>query len=49
MLCVNPITGTQDGAAPPDANPGTLVPSADLSQRDAGSRARSARIATRAC
>lgn len=30
MLCVNPLTGTKDGAAPPGANPGTLVPTADL-------------------
>jgi hypothetical protein len=30
MLCVNPITGTAGGAAPPQANPGTLVPSANL-------------------
>jgi hypothetical protein len=30
VLCVNPITGTQNGAAPPEANPGTLVPTADL-------------------
>jgi hypothetical protein len=30
MLCVNPLTGTKDGAAPPQANAGTLVPSADL-------------------
>lgn len=30
MLCVNPLTGTRDGAAPPHANPGTLVPSANL-------------------
>ncbi len=30
ILCVNPLTGTQDGTAPPAANPGTLVPSADL-------------------
>jgi hypothetical protein len=30
LLCVNPITGTQDGSAPPEANPGTLVPSANL-------------------
>lgn len=30
MLCVNPLTGTKDGSAPPQANPGTLVPSADL-------------------
>jgi hypothetical protein len=26
ILCVNPITGTKGGAAPPSANPGTLVP-----------------------
>ena len=32
MLCVNPLTGTKDGAAPPQANPGTLVPSADMTQ-----------------
>jgi hypothetical protein len=31
MLCVNPLTGTKDGAAPPQANAGTLVPSADMS------------------
>ena len=30
VLCVNPITGTQDGAALPSDNPGTLVPTADL-------------------
>jgi len=30
MLCVNPITGTKDGAAGPQANVGTLVPSSDL-------------------
>ena len=30
VLCVNPITGTLNGAAPPEANPGTLIPSADL-------------------
>ena len=30
VLCVNPITGTQGGSAPPVDNPGTLVPSADL-------------------
>jgi hypothetical protein len=30
ILCVNPLTGTQNGAAPPSSNPGTLVPSADL-------------------
>ena len=26
ILCVNPLTGTLNGAAPPQANPGTLVP-----------------------
>ena len=30
MLCVNPISGTKDGAARPEDNPGTLVPTADL-------------------
>jgi hypothetical protein len=30
VLCVNPLTGTQNGAAPPQANPGTLVPTPDL-------------------
>jgi hypothetical protein len=30
LLCTNPISGTIDGAAPPSANLGTLVPSADL-------------------
>jgi hypothetical protein len=30
MLCVNPLTGTAGGAAPPSANSGTLVPTADL-------------------
>jgi hypothetical protein len=30
MLCVNPLTGTKDGAAPPADNPGTLVPNTDL-------------------
>jgi hypothetical protein len=30
MVCVNPITGTRDGAAPPQANPGTLVPTQDM-------------------
>ena len=28
MLCVNPLTGTKDSAAPAAATPGTLVPSA---------------------
>jgi hypothetical protein len=26
LVCVNPLTGTLDGAAPPSANPGTIVP-----------------------
>ena len=30
MLCVNPLTGTAGGTALPQANPGTLVPTADL-------------------
>jgi hypothetical protein len=31
ILCVNPITGTLGGSAPAEANLGTLVPNADLS------------------
>ena len=31
MVCVNPITGTRNGAAPPAANPGSLLPSPNLS------------------
>ncbi len=30
ILCVNPLTGTRNGAAPPGANLGTLVPTADF-------------------
>jgi hypothetical protein len=30
LLCVNPLTGTRNGAAPPAANLGTLVPNGDL-------------------
>ncbi|HEU0311657.1 MAG TPA: DUF3089 domain-containing protein [Sphingomicrobium sp.] len=30
MLCTNPLTGTRDGAAGPEANAGTLVPDGDL-------------------
>ncbi len=30
LVCVNPISGTLDGAAPPSANPGTLVPDAAM-------------------
>jgi hypothetical protein len=30
MLCVNPITGTENGAAPASANAGTLIPNPNL-------------------
>lgn len=30
MLCVNPLTGTRNAAAPPQSNPGSLVPTTDL-------------------
>ena len=30
LLCVNPISGTQNGVAPAEMNPGTLVPTANL-------------------
>lgn len=30
VLCVNPISGVEGGAAPPQDNPGTLVPTGDL-------------------
>ena len=30
VLCVNPLTGTENSAAPPQDNPGTLVPTPDL-------------------
>ena len=30
ILCVNPLTGSQNGTAPPAANPGTLVPTANF-------------------
>ena len=30
ILCVNPITGKRGGSAPPKANAGTLLPSADM-------------------
>lgn len=33
MLCVNPLTGTRNGAAPPQANGGTLVPDDDTMTR----------------
>jgi hypothetical protein len=30
VLCVNPLTGTEGGAAAPQDNPGTLIPTPDL-------------------
>lgn len=30
MLCVNPITGTRGGAAAPQSNPGTLIPTTNM-------------------
>ena len=30
MLCVNPLTGSEGGSAPPAVNAGTLVPNSDL-------------------
>jgi hypothetical protein len=30
VLCVNPLTGTENGVAAAQKNPGTLVPTADL-------------------
>ena len=32
MLCVNPLTGTKDGAADPQNNPGTLIPSSNMTE-----------------
>lgn len=32
ILCVNPISGSLGGTAPPASNPGTLVPTADFTQ-----------------
>ena len=32
ILCVNPHTGTRGGPAPPEANPGTLVPNGNLTE-----------------
>lgn len=34
MLCVNPISGIRDGAAPSSANAGTLVPRGDFANAD---------------
>jgi hypothetical protein len=33
-LCVNPISGVENGAAPPQDNPGTLIPTADMSSAE---------------
>ena len=30
IVCVNPINGVKDGAAPPQDNPGTLIPTANM-------------------
>jgi hypothetical protein len=30
LLCVNPVSGTRNSFAPPETNPGTLVPTANL-------------------
>jgi hypothetical protein len=30
LLCVNPLTGTQNGVSPPETNPGVLVPTSNL-------------------
>ena len=38
VLCVNPIAGVRNAAAPPQANPGSLVPTADLTLGDAAAR-----------
>ncbi len=46
-VCVNPLTGTIDGAAPASANLGTLVPSADLSSGELIPGAVSARCGKR--
>lgn len=34
MLCVNPLTGTRGGTAPPAGNAGTLVPNEDFSNAE---------------
>ena len=45
LLCVNPLTGTRDGAAPATANPGTLVPTADFASASLLAQAVGARCA----
>jgi hypothetical protein len=39
ILCVNPITGTRNGAAAPSANPGTLIPKDDFTTASLASSA----------
>ena len=34
MLCTNPLTGTRGGAAPPEANLGTLIPNEDFTDAE---------------
>lgn len=36
MLCVNPLTGTRDGAAEPSSNRGTLLPDGQLAKASLG-------------
>jgi len=43
VLCVNPLTGTENGTAPPEDNPGTLVPTPDLTSATLDARAVGAR------
>nr|WP_254447648.1 DUF3089 domain-containing protein [Sphingomonas sp. ID1715] len=47
FLCVNPITGTQNGEAPAEANLGTLFPSGDFSTAELRPGAVPARCADR--
>jgi hypothetical protein len=47
LLCVNPLTGTLNGAAPASANLGTLVPNAGLSDGELVKGAVSARCGPR--
>jgi hypothetical protein len=47
FLCTNPLTGTQDGAAPAEANLGTLFPSEDFATAELKSGLVPARCADR--
>ena len=47
MLCVNPLTGARGGAAPREANAGTLVPNADFTDAEFRARAVPARCDVR--